>query len=167
MMEISNETKAKVFAQYLGQNVISNSLSKSNGLLYKVSLKNSFGCFEDKDGHFHDFNVENLKLILKPLDKITDEDAIEVANTFSRGNKWVIHRNDYWVCLCDKFSNNEVRILLHNNSVGYFRVYGTSVHDNGMSSLFAYQYLQSKGYDLPNYYLDGKTLHESGLAIYE
>ncbi len=34
-------------------------------------------------------------------------------------------------------------------------------------NFLSYQYAISKGIDLPNYLLDGKTLHESGLAIYE
>jgi hypothetical protein len=35
------------------------------------------------------------------------------------------------------------------------------------SNCVTYQYLISKGYDLPNYLLGGKTLHECGLCIYE
>lgn len=40
------------------------------------------------------------------------------------------------------------------------------IEQKGLSSI-AFQFLQSKGYDLPNWYLGGKTLYEAGLCIYE
>ena len=133
-MEITNEIKAKVFAQYFGQEYKSESLDKLWGIEKRI--------FND-GGALNLITKSNIKsdliLVLKPLSAITDKDAIEIA----------------------KISGFNYRIETEQ-----FELSGalySDFHDIPM----AYQHLQSKGYDLPNYLLNGKTLQEVGLAIYE
>lgn len=89
---------------------------------------------------------ENGKLILKPLSEITEEDAIEVDKIISPQYSEVKHfhtvtRGKVWIK--DILAGNQVSNIIQ-----------------------VYQFLQSKGYDLPNYFLGNKTLQESGLAVY-
>jgi len=87
-------------------------------------------------------------LFLKPLSAISDEDAIGV---YSLINPKSLYFEDY-----EKIS------MVKDEWVKNKMVLNTAV-DN----LFAFQHLQSKGYDLPNHHLGGKTLFESRLCIYE
>ena len=137
-MEITNEIKAKVFAQYLGQRT-------NVGKLYDIHLDGYYKC---------EINIENwatgrldnnqLKLILKPISKITDEDAIEVGKKFGGGSL----ANGKWI----------VDSLFRTDESNSFYV---------IDIILIYQFLKSKGYDLPHYLLNGKTLQECGLAIHE
>ncbi len=95
-------------------------------------------------------NYDDIILRLKPLSDITDEDA--------------------------KCLGNMDDVHFQYNIVGMWNV---KTGDDGFIKLVkerleeiakiasAYQYLQLKGYDLPQYLLDGKTLEQVGLAIYE
>ena len=148
-MEITNDIKAKVFAQYLGQkarltgNV---TLSTLRGVLINdhkhwcVWLTGKTQSSEESKGL--SYAIEDCKLILKPLSEITDEDAIEVCKL-----QWGNHYTE----------NKLINALL------------SSVRSIEPQAYFAnaYQFLQSRGYDLPQYLLGGKTLHECNLAIYE
>ncbi len=89
----------------------------------------------------------SFKLILKPLSSITDEQAIDVYDILWPKS---LPTENYEKII-------DVKKWINNN--------GDSVR--GIKSGMAYQYLQSLGYDLPNLFLDGKTLFEAGLAIYE
>lgn len=87
---------------------------------------------------------EEYTLILKPLSEITDEDAHKVG----------------MLCGCSMLgkaigTGKELceRIMIERHLC--------------LISYSVYQHLQSRGYDLPNYFLGNKTLHESGLAIYK
>lgn len=140
-MEISNETKAKVFAQYLGQKYKTDvPIVDPHTYIGELTPYVIYRAM-DRVGWKWTF-----KLILKPLSAITDEDAIEVAkmdgySTRPRHELIKIGRDVVW------------------HEVGF--CYGSR------NAWQIGQYLQSKGYDLHNYHLDGKTLHEAGLAIYE
>ena len=83
-------------------------------------------------------------LILKPISAITDEDAIEV------GKFWYENFN----------LSEDAKLLIQ-------RVKQDLSDPKIMLPFEAGQFLQSRGYDLPNYLLDGKTLQEAGLAIYD
>ena len=148
---VTNEVKAKVFAQYLG--------CKTAGIFENdFILKGVFqSAYEDNDFiaaigskevfiEQHEVYVEDLKLILKPLSSITDEDAIEVAK--------ILKPNDEHT---------------HNSEYGkmYVKQLFDGVMHTAMKYFSLYQFLQSKGYDLPNYHLNGLTLKEAGLCIYE
>lgn len=134
-MEITNEIKVKVFAQYLGQKIMLSDHSIWTGFYCEVAIIK----------HLEKEAIGQPKLILKPLSAITDEDKAWIANLF----EW-----------------KEVV----NISVGAFLVELVKSEYNlyrADKTIIAVQYIQSKGYDLPNYLLNGKTLHEAGLAIYQ
>src|SRR5688572_48999 len=108
-MEITNEVKAKVFAQYLGQKVVVDASKRHSGTGKNCDLKAAPGIFDsinrnididqwcgvtyDLEGglYFYDcfdqlkrshadfHKTDDVKLILRPLSAITDEDAIEVV----------------------------------------------------------------------------------------
>ena len=124
--EITPEIKAKVFAQYAGQNVFKH---------YDQPV-----CVR---WNFANFQLEGWKLILNPLSAITDEDAIEVAKF--------------------QYTGKDAPRLYHNVETGKC---SAALCNADHLCGFAYQYLQSKGYDLPHHLLGGKTLRESGLCIY-
>lgn len=141
-MNITNETKAKVFAQYIGQNI---QWGDSRNRIITMRLN---GDEIDKTSR-GELNYLELpkKLILKPFSAITDEDALDVAKFLWPNNTEYQKAYDgkYYV---DNLFNED------------FEMYSPN-------SITIYQILQSKGYDLPHYLLGGKTLHEAGLAIYE
>lgn len=106
-----------------------------------------------------------IKLQLKPLSAITDEDAIEVAKMEGFVFYHIFRSNVSPFVLQIKNEKNRFLSIAENWENCH------SDSDDGESGYMlntnVYQYLQSKGYDLPQYLLGGKTLHESGLAIYE
>ncbi|HWY09701.1 MAG TPA: hypothetical protein VN026_00175 [Bacteroidia bacterium] len=142
LTEISNELKAKVFAQYLGQTF------KSNGRKYKMTVTETTNTHE-KSLFFATDNV--CELILKPLSTITDEDAIEASSIIGGAS----HLS----------KESQIAQLKELFSLPSFFVNQTNI--SGYKWLQCIQYLQSKGYDLPHFLLGGKTLQEAGLAIYE
>lgn len=83
------------------------------------------------------YNPQWIKLVLKPLSKITDNDALEVGKMFRCCSSAEIVREHF---------------IKYPDCVIPYQIY---------------QYLQSKGYDLPHYLLGGKTLHKANLAIYK
>ncbi len=148
---ISKEIKAKVIAQYLG--------CKTSGIFENdFILKGIFqSAYEDDDfiatigsrKNFieqHEVYIEDLKLLLKPISSITDEHLKDLARL-----------NQYRV---DKDSVKYV-VSFHKDIL-----LGTKT-DISIRNPECWQYLQSVGYDIPNYHLGGKTLEQSGLAIYE
>jgi hypothetical protein len=81
--------------------------------------------------------IKDIELLLTPLPKITNEHAIEVAKMQS------LNEFDYVMAEFGKEYANDNRLLC---------------------DIFAYTFLQSKGYDLPSYYLEGSTYIKSVLA---
>lgn len=155
-MEITNETKCKVFAQYLGQRVeLDNGGSKvRNRILCAVGgiddggheyVKLKMGTF----AHAVFIKENNAKLILKSLSEISDEDIDMVAKM-----QGFIIRNDFSIC----FENERFK-WDDGNTWGEF-THASLYHQTA-------DYLRSKGYDVPHFLLEYKTLQQSGLAIYE
>lgn len=139
-MEISIEIKAKVFAQYWGQTILQT--PGVNGL------------FEVNGIDLEDSSVfPHCKLKLKPLSSITDEDAIEVAK--------LIFEKSY------SSDKKHDQLVLQKCQAEVFVKTMNDTPNTGVEKLFIYQFLQSRGYDLPQHLLNGKTLKEAGLAIYE
>ena len=134
MKTIKNEIKAKVFAQYLGCNT-------NQGLMQNIGI-------------FHEILESDIKLILKPLSDITNEDMIWVYDTCRNLHE---QRELYPRDVAENTPSFEdmKHDLLANFWTGF------------VSNTWAYQYLLSQGYDLPQILLGYKTLFESGLAIYE
>ena len=144
-MEITNEIRAKLFAQYIGQNVVIPKDYKFDGYrtdaeqcelvgVYDQSIKLlGISCF---------YPVQDFKLILKP-----------------QSTSMAFNEEDYK-------SMKKIESIMEEllkDAVGKDDFVGKMM----VSAFLSYQYSISKGYDLPQYLLDGKTLHEAGLAIYE
>ena len=149
---ITDEIKAKVFAQYLGQKV--KCVSREDDIPEVTDF--IVNIFKDEligvgNYEFY-FNEDDIKLLLKPLSSITDEDAIEVTKILDISYSKTGEQEYYDLAGFVDYIENE-----------FFNEKIYSVK----SIIILTQFLQSKGYDLPNYLLDGKTLFESGLAIYE
>src|SRR3990167_4382186 len=148
---ITDEIKAKVFAQYLGQKV--KCVSREDDIPEVTDF--IVNIFKDEligvgNYEFY-FNEDDIKLLLKPLSSITDEDAIEVTKILDISYSKTGEQEYYDLAGFVDYIENE-----------FFNEKIYSVK----SIIILTQFLQSKGYDLPNYLLDGKTLFESGLAIY-
>lgn len=135
-MEITNEIKAKIFAQYLGQKVYRNEFYDKHSL---PSCKVNVACLENLENN-------NSYLQLKSLTSMHDEDAIEVAKMQANMSIDLTKEENVIDAI-----NYTKKVTIHYTSFNWK----------------SYQYLQSKGYDMPHYLLDGKTLQESGLCIYE
>lgn len=147
-MEITNKIKSIVFAPYIGQltyydYTINRGIKRSQ--LRSVSNDGSIMVWDEQYKCLE--NNPECKLILKPLSDLTNEDATKVSYLIGYDREY-----DDKIQLGKKFIDD----VFINNGCYLF----TSI-------LIVTQYLQSKGYDLPNYLLGGKTLGESGLSIYE
>jgi hypothetical protein len=82
---------------------------------------------------------DELQLVLKPISQISDDDANKIADI--SGFDYRIENKQFELAgalMCDLYTFSEV-----------------------------HSYLESKGYDLPQFLLGGKTLQESDLARYE
>ena len=144
-MENTLENKAKFFALYWGQMVLSDGIEIG-------------GCVGDCE--------PDMFLELKPLSSITDEDAIEVAKIL-RPHSFEMHPRGWKV----NRTENEIEIT-HRQSIFEFDIdYSGSLgvdSDAGWSylgnaeQLFAYDYLRSKGYALPYMGLSVEKLVEYG-----
>jgi hypothetical protein len=132
-MEITNEIKAKVFAQYVGVSFVDHN-NKKMYLNYAKLLDFIRGSTD-------------IKLILRPLGSITDEDAIVIAKALG-------------VVGLETPEHGRITVgrLMNNASIP------------GISSwewIAVYQACVKMGYDFMHFMLGGKTLKEAGLAIYE
>lgn len=144
--KLTNEEIARVFAVYYGQSVAAskNEDGKANGKGAPVHNALALCVFGN--------DVSNYVLLLTPLDKITDEDAIEVAN------------------ICHNYLAKRIQ-----GKTGYsFLACNDSVINCGVIyhklNSAAFQYLISKGYAVPlwfgiDHWANGKTAIELGIAI--
>lgn len=151
MTEISNETKAKAMLPYMGQPVKMVEDGKL-GYLESIGLNKYLTTatiyFDDTNDDWMVYNsMDEFKLILSPLSAITDEDAIELSKILEESNDNIedlIYFGKYWVKRVEK-----------NESI------------NANTCIAIYQFLQSRGYDLPNHYLNEETLFKAGLCVYK
>jgi hypothetical protein len=165
-MEITNEIKAKVFAQYLGQRIRPNPKYQIPEY-YKQYFDdpNNPGTYECK-GSLITTGAGRDLLILRPLSEITDEDAIEVCRMVISEIKYPVQ--DYHI----KRHNTSIEVQLNNSHfmdsvfIGYSgNAWTTSKHPRYGNNVFGF--LTSRGYDQKQYLLNNQTLQEAGLAIYE
>lgn len=163
-MNLSNEQKAKVFALYIGGAIMTlEGCGEIIGILaetdpftrdYTKSLNDldhavrvDFGKGSNKGNNYGWFNTEECQLILKPLSKISDEDAISVAKLMPNYDP-----------LDQTASDEEIlEILVFDGKEA------TTEHIEELP-LKIYDFLRSKGYALPYMGID---LFESGIAIEE
>lgn len=147
-MEVTDEIKRKVFAQYLGQP-------------FRMILNDkSFSIGECNLGTIQLLNPEDI-LVLKPLITMPDEEAIEMAKIFGEvDGKIILNRPA-------DLKNNDIHftVQVYTNEPK-FTSYSTPKYWSDGYGVKAYQWLQSKGYDLPHYLLNGKTLKECNLCVY-
>ena len=189
-MEITNEIKAKVFAQYLGAKVKTpdhiGTVQNIDGFNYQIGVKYDCLVFTknaidgyDKQRSYGKYNITKqafaflgsnetefempggCHLILNPISSITDEDAIEAVKHFG-DDPFVFERTRDSIEIC--FFNRGAISIAYD---GVISDVGNGPTKNGFTYFLAYQFLQAKGYDLPQYLLGGATLKEAGLAIYE
>ena len=142
------DVKRKVFSQYVGQSmkVIMNS-GKAEICECNVSTISLL-------------NPEDV-LILRPLIDITDDEAIEMAKMF--GN---IKRDALVLNRPTDLLNDDIHFAVQVYCKVPYASYETPKYWRDGYGVFAYQWLQSKGFDLPHYLLGEKTLYQSGLCEY-
>lgn len=149
-MKLTNEEIARVYRMYMPCEIADNGkryeldgiLKNENGLTFFTVDKN-MGLVERRE-QYHDF-----KLLLTPLSKISDEDAIEVA-------KFHYGRDTTW--------RRETLIEDGKRFVKDISWLTASV------AIEVFQYLISKGYAVPlffgvGHWANGKTAIELGIAI--
>lgn len=146
--EINSENKARFFALYWGQEVLQDYGRKGNVNTYTIE--------------YLDGDRSNQWIILKPLSKISDEDAVEVAKIMAASSsvyfayektEWGVDRKNatgrqVWVYEKNKSNNNSIAVCYINFSGSvYFNT------ENGVrlftDDLSVYDYLRSRGYALP------------------
>lgn len=147
---MTNELKAKFFAQYIGQNVVGHETDNCNFRLTEISLTDcEVGLFGDWSGGTHPqqscndlIGIDTVWLNLRSLASITDEDAIEI----SKAENWN-YENDPAETNIQSVKNMII------NSIEYNR---------GATNLFTYQYLLSESYALPFMGISAEQLVKSG-----
>lgn len=148
-MEITNKIKQTIFAQYVNS--------------CKIEM-NKFGSDEDVPTGEKSREIEDFDNII--LSILMDEDAFETYEPklvlkpkSTSENQMAFDEEDY---LSFKKIESITGELL-KDAVGK----DDFISKMTISSFLSYQYCVSRGIDLPQYFLDGKTLQEAGLAIYE
>lgn len=153
-MNYSNEIIAKVIAPYLGQRLSAKEIY--DGFTCELVVNNFTTSFQN--GMTIGTAIQyHAKLILKPLSLITMDDAIEVCKIYGHEKGQVIINP----------KGDELTIIEFKRAEYDSSYIWLSLNTNEKWNIFVYQYLQSKGYDLPQFLLGGKTLEKAGLAIYE
>jgi hypothetical protein len=180
-MEITAGIKARVFAQYLGQKVKHTVRTR-----FEPDVWDERGVHECDGGTIEMCSDPDygMLLILRPLSDITDEEMKEVVRI-----EMVDGFNKYWADEDNKMSTEEIGIIsierteteitaeincrcfegrlsvqFLSGRIGAFDEDGDT--QGVVDSLRIHQYLISIGFDLPHYLLNGSTLKEAGLCIY-
>lgn len=159
-MDIPREIKAGIFSQYVGSSLITwGNASTNNRTTYPLTFKH---IFDIALGIRIMYDLEP-QLILKPIHEISDEDISEIIKIeFGQGDSPTIYRTENYTKIVFKVNGIEKRISFEK----YFDGDPIKSEVRLNKIILIYQYLQTKGYDAPQYILGGKTLNQSGLAIY-
>jgi len=163
-MEIINEVRAKVFAPYIGVEC-EYKWNREDQLLFGKLTPRIFESLYYDDGV-----ITYCKIKLKPLSVISDEDAAEVSKIcYKEKFRKIIRYHDHIELEIDNL--NDLRIYFNTEIKTAWRETISCKDIESDEQLLTYikciDYLRSKGYDIPHYLLGGKTLEQSGLAIYE
>lgn len=154
------QLKAKAFAPYLGVAWVHYNRPGFEGsraaILYGFDLEK---IYNNKEPY--------ARLSLRHISAIRDEEAIDIAKIQMPGASDIkIERNKHWIRVLANQSKRETEYidisLKEWDNCGWNN--GLAYEDQEKSSLShnCYQYLQSKGYDLPQYILGDKTIEEMG-----
>jgi len=160
-MELTTEQKARVFAHYIGHPVQIMDTGKQENI---IGFRNSDEVM--LSGGFTP--ISDIRILLKPLSAITDEDAIEVAKIAT----W-----DKRTMQCSAWIGRAIAV--HNYTT--ITPWDDSEHDtadhrkivtelNGYVGALVLQFLIQRGYAVPLFYgvghpFNGKNAIEVGLAI--
>lgn len=166
-MILTNEEKAKVFAMYTNHPVHGGNPFTQLGTMQGILLNRSIcvGTCGLNGSIPNWIKIQHCYLALTPLSDITDEHAIEVAKI--RGGLFNYDESEL---------NNESAIAYYRENMIEYGVKTvnflteTNLLHAINNSIFIYQYLISKGYDVPlwhglNHPLNGKTAIDIGIAI--
>lgn len=149
-MNITPEIKTKIFALYLGQKIL---FAHQDKWLDRMFCTTSTLTNIERGLTNH----TGLKLVLKSLSQISDEDMIWV---YDENHNLHQQRKLYPEDLAKKTpSLKEMKDMISNGFAHYKGGY--------LDSSSVHQYLISRGYDVPLMALGWKTLQQSELAIYE
>lgn len=139
-MEITDDIRAKVMMQYIGQKI--KLPDGSINVLTGVHKHNDKWWFSFGGNAEHYLKIQYCKVILKTQSKsmaFDEEDYMSFKKIEAITGELLKNATN-------KADFTEKMIF---------------------SSFLSYQYSVSRGIDVPQYFLDGKTLEEVGLAIYE
>jgi hypothetical protein len=140
-MEISENIKSRIFAQYFGATVF--------GDLQDSEYINQAEFQMDYD-NFEFCVAENIHLVLYPISKISDEDALELSRVAMPKSDW----------MHSKISGRDIAQTIDKGRSWNF-------YYEGADWIAAYNFLVQRFYDVPNYYVNGRKLAEVGLAVYK
>lgn len=172
--ELDKTIIAKVFAQYLGQEVETPyreatsqglPMKRRVGKLVAVDLttEKATVIFEPK-GTPYDYDFWDIKLQARDLSSITDEEAVEVAlmaapsGSIEKEKSTVLHGTEVRV----NYAGCTVFIC---PAVGNVYIIEDGYRFEAHQQVEIFDYMRSRGFDLPNYYLGGKTPIEAGIAV--
>jgi|ERR1700733_1996626 len=167
MSQLTNKEIAKVFALYQDTEIVN-----PQGVLISYGLTMQYWYNVSKDQAHNKTWFYDRKLLLTPLDQISDEDAIEVAKIITSpdwrtdGKIPAVHRIDDNI-LINTQGYKMVRIT-NGGLLMYKDKDGVDCYTD--KAFFAYQYLIEKGYAVPlwfeiDHWANGKTAIELGIAI--
>lgn len=168
---LTQEEIAKVFAMYLGREVelqesayqyLPNSLFNSTAITEGIIQDDVYLKINEESGY--SLGINDIKLKLHSLDKISDDDAIEVAQMCGMANAEIIEHDENGISMKD----DSYGFWIGFRS-GYLSMYKNNelYHQNVVLPL---QYLIQKGYAVPlffgvNHWANGKTAIELDIAI--
>lgn len=172
--KLTNQEIAKILAMYLGCEC----KGKYGTMIYTLQNVDLKASPLLKDKHGNECVIFDFKLLLTPLDRISDEDAIgacrsnynlcfESPNT---NNGWRVERkNDYRAFIEILNDKNEFSFCL-DLITGDIMMYRNGEADPTGHHGQSFQYLISKGYDVPlyfspNHWANEKTSIKLGIAI--
>ncbi len=136
-MEITPEIKSIMFHQYHGQYVDSDK-----------------GRCRLRDSDF----VDSLNwIVLKSLEEISDEDMIWVYDTTHNLHEQRKLKPEWVLTVTPSLKDMKEQI---NNGFSHYT-------GGWLCNVWVFQYLLSKGYDVPQFLLGYRTLHQVGLAKYK
>ncbi len=156
--EISNEIIAKVLSPYRGHKVKD---YYNEEIMTLTGISDDGVTITSRNMFKHNRDFKEIKLILKPLQSMSDEDAIEMAKIFGGISGEIILNRP--TDLKNKDIHFTVQVYTNKPK---FTTYSTPKYLTDSFGYKEYQWLQSKGYDTPHPLLNDKTLEESGLAIH-
>ncbi len=170
-MKISPEIKVKVFAQYPSAKLL---ICEPNTEPVEHYLEGVDFYLNQVIAERVNYNPDWIKLILKPIYSITDQDLIECCFVSyplafegnNKKSKWTVTRSEqnfatikckwsYFSFEFDLTGQPDIITMYHNDNLS-----------SASSNICVYQYLQEEGYDLRQRLLDGSNLKQAGLAIY-